>query len=65
MEPPRGTPVNYPFLVELEAQARRIAAAVKDAGGRALCVGGFVRDRILERGSKHVSIEFRVTVFDD
>ena len=28
-------------------EARRIATAVRDAGGRALCVGGFVRDRLL------------------
>jgi tRNA nucleotidyltransferase (CCA-adding enzyme) len=32
--------------VDLEQQARRIAEAVRDAGGRALCVGGFVRDRL-------------------
>jgi len=32
--------------VDLEQQARRIATAVRDAGGRALCVGGFVRDRL-------------------
>jgi len=32
--------------VDLDQQARRIASAVRDAGGRALCVGGFVRDRL-------------------
>jgi len=32
--------------VDLDQQARRIATAVRDAGGRALCVGGFVRDRL-------------------
>jgi tRNA nucleotidyltransferase (CCA-adding enzyme) len=32
--------------VDPEQQARRIATAVRDAGGRALCVGGFVRDRL-------------------
>ena len=33
--------------MDLEHQAQRIAAAVRDAGGRALCVGGFTRDRLL------------------
>lgn len=33
--------------MDLEHQAKRIALAVRDAGGRALCVGGFVRDRLL------------------
>ena len=32
--------------MDLDQQARRIATAVRDAGGRALCVGGFVRDRL-------------------
>ena len=32
--------------MDLDQQARRIASAVRDAGGRALCVGGFVRDRL-------------------
>jgi tRNA nucleotidyltransferase (CCA-adding enzyme) len=34
-----------------------IAAAVRDAGGRALIVGGWVRDRLLGRESKDVDIE--------
>lgn len=34
-----------------------IAAAVREAGGRALIVGGWVRDRLLERESKDVDIE--------
>lgn len=35
--------------MSLEQDARRVATAVRDAGGRALCVGGFVRDRLLGR----------------
>lgn len=37
--------------------ARTIAHAVREAGGRALIVGGWVRDRLLERDSKDIDIE--------
>jgi len=37
--------------------AHDIARAVKDAGGRALIVGGWVRDRLLGRESKDIDIE--------
>jgi tRNA nucleotidyltransferase (CCA-adding enzyme) len=37
--------------------ARTIAAAVRDAGGRALVVGGWVRDRLLGLRSKDIDIE--------
>ena len=40
-----------------EQQARRIATAVREAGGRALCVGGFVRDQLANRSSKDLDIE--------
>jgi tRNA nucleotidyltransferase (CCA-adding enzyme) len=42
---------------ELPAQAMSIAQAVRDAGGRALVVGGWVRDRLRGHPSKDVDIE--------
>lgn len=44
-------------VTALEQQARLIAERARDAGGRALCVGGFVRDRILGRPSKDLDME--------
>lgn len=41
----------------LEEQSRAIATRIQEAGGRALCVGGFVRDRLLGRTSKDLDME--------
>ena len=41
----------------LDPRCVEIARAVRDAGGRALVVGGWVRDRLLGTGSKDVDIE--------
>jgi tRNA nucleotidyltransferase (CCA-adding enzyme) len=38
-------------------RARAIAASVRDTGGRALIVGGWVRDRLMGRESKDVDLE--------
>ncbi len=39
------------------ALARAIAESVRQAGGRALIVGGWCRDRLLGRGSKDIDLE--------
>jgi tRNA nucleotidyltransferase (CCA-adding enzyme) len=39
------------------ARAADIATAVREAGGRALIVGGWVRDRLLGRDSKDIDVE--------
>ena len=42
-------------------RALEIASAVRDAGGRALIVGGWVRDRLMGHDSKNIDVEvFRV-----
>src|SRR3977135_596018 len=38
-------------------RARQIAELVRGAGGRALIVGGWVRDRLMGRDSKDIDIE--------
>src|SRR5205823_5008983 len=38
-------------------RAQAIAAAVRSAGGRALIVGGWVRDRLMGRDTKDIDIE--------
>lgn len=43
--------------IALEEPLPRIAAAIHDAGGRALLVGGYVRDTLLEIPSKDIDIE--------
>jgi tRNA nucleotidyltransferase (CCA-adding enzyme) len=42
---------------ESVARARDIALAVRQAGGRALFVGGWVRDRLMGRDSKDIDVE--------
>ncbi|MDP3766731.1 MAG: tRNA nucleotidyltransferase, partial [Dehalococcoidia bacterium] len=43
--------------VSLVQDAQRVAVAVREAGGRALCVGGFVRDRLLQQPSEDLDLE--------
>jgi tRNA nucleotidyltransferase (CCA-adding enzyme) len=42
---------------ELLDRAREIAASIREAGGRALIVGGWVRDRLMDRASKDIDVE--------
>ncbi len=41
----------------LASDAHRVAVRIRDAGGRALCVGGFVRDRLLGQVSTDLDLE--------
>lgn len=43
--------------MSLDHDARRVALAVRAAGGRALCVGGLVRDRLLDHPSTDLDLE--------
>lgn len=43
--------------MSLEQDARRVALAIREAGGRALCVGGFVRDRLLAHPTSDLDLE--------
>lgn len=49
--------IGYSVHVSLEQDARRVALAVREAGGRALCVGGFVRDRLLDHPTSDLDLE--------
>ena len=59
------TKVTLDFVPPLDADseepvlrcARQVAAAAHSAGGRALIVGGWVRDRLMRRRSKDLDIE--------
>ena len=44
-------------VTDLVRQATEIARVVRDHGGRALVVGGFVRDRLLGRESRELDME--------
>lgn len=48
---------NSPLLERPMDPIGRICQAVRDAGGRALVVGGWVRDRMVGRASKDIDIE--------
>ena len=54
---PAGRAIGYSVTVSLAEDARRVALAIREAGGRALCVGGFVRDRLRERASEDLDLE--------
>src|SRR3989442_8265388 len=45
------------LVTESFSRARDIALAVRNAGGRALFVGGWVRGRLMDRDSKDIDVE--------
>jgi tRNA nucleotidyltransferase (CCA-adding enzyme) len=49
--------LRQPSSPALLDRARAIAVAVRDAGGRALIVGGWVRDRLLGRVATNIDLE--------
>lgn len=49
--------MTLPSLTALPPVARAMAEAIRDAGGRALVVGGWVRDLLLGHPSKDVDLE--------
>ena len=49
--------MTFAFRSELDPRCVEVARAVRDAGGRALVVGGWVRDHLLGVRSKDVDIE--------
>ena len=48
---------NINISINLEEPLPQIATALREAGGRAFLVGGYVRDRLLDIPSKDVDIE--------
>lgn len=54
-----------PVLPELPETALAIARAANAAGGRALVVGGFVRDHLLGQTSKDVDVEIHGLALED
>ena len=53
---------RFDLVTESFSRARDIAVAVRNAGGRALFVGGWVRDRLMEPGN-NVSKDLDIEVF--
>ena len=49
--------VSKPDFSDLDPRISRIARAIRETGGRALFVGGQVRDRLLGRATKDVDVE--------
>ncbi|MCX6551977.1 MAG: polynucleotide adenylyltransferase, partial [Acidobacteria bacterium] len=56
-EPVRSPHDDASASTDVPDVTRALARAVRDAGGRAFIVGGWVRDRLLGHGSKDVDLE--------